>query len=112
MEAQDFDQWAGWPAPEPPPVKPPSDTVMSRVRRYGAAGVLAVGLVASGVAVVAAASPDPSASPTPQSTSSANGNGSSSGGAAASPSTGAQTGTHANCPKDQSSTTTDSTTTQ
>ena len=58
MEAQDFDQWAGWPAPEPPPVKPPSETVMSHVRRYAAAGVLAVGLVASGVAVVAAASPD------------------------------------------------------
>ena len=110
MEAQEFDQWAGWPAPEPPPVKPPSETVMSHVRRYAAAGILAVGLVASGVAVVAAASPDPLASPTPQSTSSANGS-SGSNGSAASPSTDAQTGTHANCPKDQS-TTTDSTTTQ
>jgi hypothetical protein len=108
MEAQEFDQWAMWPAPEPPPVKPPtSDTVASRVRRYATAGVLAVGLVASGVAVVAAASPDPSASPTPQSTSSADGSG-----AAGTPSTDAQTGTHANCPKDQTSSTTDSTTTQ
>ena len=96
MEAQEFDK---------------SDTVMSRVRRYAAAGVLAVGLVASGVAVVAAASPDPSASPTPQSTSSTKGNGGS-GGAGASPSTGGQTGTHANCPKDQSSSSTGSTTTQ
>ena len=109
MEAQEFDQWAGWPAPEPPPVKPQSETIMSHVRRYAAAGVLAVGLLASGVEAVAASSPDTSASPTTQSTSSANDNGGSSGGAA-SPSTDAQTGTHANCPKDQSSTSTDSTT--
>jgi hypothetical protein len=97
MEAQEFDQWAGWPAPEPPPVKPPpSDTIMSHVRRYAAAGILAVGLVASGVAVVAAASPDPSASPTPQSATAPDSGG---GGGTQSPNS-----THPNCPKDVQST--------
>ena len=49
-------------------VAPQPEANMARFRRYAAAGVLAIAMIAGGSAVVMAASPDPSASPTPGAT--------------------------------------------
>ena len=78
-------------------VLPRPENPMARFRRYAAAGVLAIGLIAGGSAVVFAASPDPSASPTPQATDGQNGSG-----GAADDGTTTTRGDHP-CPKDGSS---------
>ena len=61
-------------------VAPQPEANMARFRRYAAAGVLAIAMIAGGSAVVMAASPDPSASPTPGATSGQDGSNGSSGG--------------------------------
>jgi hypothetical protein len=89
--------WQPTPAPVQAATMPHPEANMARFRRYAAAVVLAIGLIAGGSAVVMAASPDPSATPTPQAT---DGSGSGSGGTTDDGTT-APSGDHP-CPKDGS----------
>lgn len=75
MDYYEVDPMSNWPQPlSTRPVATPTaltpEGTMSKVRRFAAAGILAVGMVASGAAIVMAASPDPSGTPTPAASSS------------------------------------------